>query len=239
MAPFSEFRYKAGKPDRVKKVTRFFRDEETKLLFNEVKELERKETEKEEKEERGRIYFGSIKAKVPNLEQTEQLLKRRKKIEDKAKDEQKGGRRGSGNLACAIGLYKSGQDLAKLVSFKRLTTSIKRKQSQKDLDGGSPSLLSPALSRSLSKSPGLVRELDDLDMTLNLGHLRSMSPTPVVVYEEVKESSSSGDSLQRMRTGGRLGSLEDFFMSNNNFFFEKRGLSGGARRARRKLKPGE
>lgn len=42
--PYCAFRYKAGKPDRVKKVTRFFLDEETKLLHNEVKELDRKET---------------------------------------------------------------------------------------------------------------------------------------------------------------------------------------------------
>lgn len=35
-------------------------------------------------------------------------------------------RKGSGNLAAAIGLYKSGQDLAKLAIVKRITDSLSR-----------------------------------------------------------------------------------------------------------------
>ena len=62
------------------------------------------------KQQRGRIYFDSIKSKVPKLVSTEELKKRKKQLEEQ---KAKGGknvivRRGSGNLAAAIGLYKSG-----------------------------------------------------------------------------------------------------------------------------------
>lgn len=37
-----------------------------------------------------------------------------------------GKRRGSGNLAAAIGLYKSGQDIEKLVAVRRLTQASRK-----------------------------------------------------------------------------------------------------------------
>ena len=113
---YQPFEYKAGKPNRVKKVERFFRDEETKLLFEEVKDLEKQNEEADEdKFDKSKIYFASIKFKVPKLEKTEEQMKRIKQVDKlNEKSQQKGGRRGSGNLACAIGLYKSGHDLEKL-----------------------------------------------------------------------------------------------------------------------------
>lgn len=138
-------------------------------------------------------------------------------------DETKGGRRGSGNLASAIGLYKSGQDLTKLVCFRRLTMQLKKRESGSSLqEAVSPGLLSPvtgnkgllslSLARSMSMSPLSTKSQkdNDFDLTVKLKNrqpskkelisptlLLGMSPTPIV-DEEVKESSSSSDnSLER------------------------------------------
>ena len=83
---------------------------------------------KDTKNKRSRIYFDSIKSRIPKLVTTEELKDRKKVLEEK---KAKGGnnlilRKGSGNLAAAIGLYKSGQDLEKLAVVKRITDTLSR-----------------------------------------------------------------------------------------------------------------
>lgn len=60
---YQEFKYKGGKPDRVKKVLRFFKQEEERIIKMAVEE---EEIVKEVKTS-GKIYFGTIKSRVPKL----------------------------------------------------------------------------------------------------------------------------------------------------------------------------
>ena len=60
-------------------------------------------------------------------------------------------RKGSGNLAAAIGLYKSGQDIEKLVVVKRIADALTRELKMEALSGSnSPDRMSPI--RKLSKN---------------------------------------------------------------------------------------
>ena len=83
----SAFKYKPGRPDRTKKVQRFFVTEEQRLLKTAQKEVEEEESHARADEEakmlRGRIYFDSIKSKIPKLGTTEELKKRQKVFEEK------------------------------------------------------------------------------------------------------------------------------------------------------------
>ena len=75
----SAFKYKPGRPDRTKKVQRFFVTEEQRLLKSAQKEVEEESHERANEEAkmlRGRIYFDSIKSKIPKLGTTEELKKR-------------------------------------------------------------------------------------------------------------------------------------------------------------------
>ena len=113
---FSNFSYYPGKPNRTKKVIRFMNQEEERVIKNEVK---RAEIEDEQQQHNGKIYFGSIKSKVPNLYQTDQQKVRRSKLP--MNDQHVTKRRESGNLASAIGLYKSGFDIEKLKMVKQVS----------------------------------------------------------------------------------------------------------------------
>ena len=105
----SSFKYKPGKPDRPKKVERFFVTEEERLLKlaqREAEEGSRMRANEETKPLRGRIYFDSIKSKIPKLVTTEELKKRKKVVEEK---KAKGGK----NVIVRKGSLKT---LRKLVS---------------------------------------------------------------------------------------------------------------------------
>ena len=153
----SSFKYKPGKPDRPKKVTRFFVTEEARLLKlaqEAVEEESRERLQEEKKGKPGRIYFDSIKSKIPKLVTTEELKKRKKVLDEK---KAQGGnnvivRKGSGNLAAAIGLYKSGQDLEKLAVVKRITDTFAREFKH----GIGPDNTSPRKTL-LDLSPGISR----------------------------------------------------------------------------------
>ena len=112
---YAPFKFKPGKPDRVKKVLRFFAEEEEKVLRSAQKQFAESKQEKkvEEEEPKGKIYFGSIKNRVPKMHKTQAQISRKKKMANmnasQTTDEViNTKRRGSGNLAAAIGLYKSG-----------------------------------------------------------------------------------------------------------------------------------
>ena len=66
------FRYEPGRPNRVRKVLKFMLHEEEKMLESAQRELmEPKKKAKDEPTPRGRIYFDSIKSKVPGVNRTE------------------------------------------------------------------------------------------------------------------------------------------------------------------------
>ena len=142
---FLPFKYKAGKPDRVKKVNKFILEEQEKILIEHAKIAENERNEKAtEKNQKGKIYFASIKSKVPKLEQTAELLNRKNKIMQHSNSQATSSvtgtnrgasstkptnhRRESGNLASAIGLYKSGQDLSTLTVLKKYSHQLSLKQ---------------------------------------------------------------------------------------------------------------
>ena len=83
-APFEAFDYTPGKPDRVKKVLRFMKDEEEKLMKEAEKEAEKlmEQNKKVELTEGGKIYHGTIKNQVPQLGLTNAMKKRKEHVEE-------------------------------------------------------------------------------------------------------------------------------------------------------------
>ena len=239
----SSFKYKPGKPDRPKKVARFFVTEEEKLLKSAQKEVEqesRMRANEEAKPLRGRIYFDSIKSKIPKLVTTEELKKRKKVLEEK---KAKGGknvivRKGSGNLAAAIGLYKSGQDLEKLAVVKRITDTFVR-----ELKHGIPGSenVSPRKTLLADLSPGISRRSPSRMSSDGLSPGRSPGKSPIrfhgtsmVISEtsQLSESSSNSSLAYRpMRQVSMLGQIEEQLYSKKHSSFSHRQV--------RKLKPGE
>lgn len=117
---FEPFFYVPGRPDRVQKVIRFMAEQETNIKANAEREqleqlLQSQNKGTQDNTPREKFYYNSIKNRVPKPKKTEQALKRELKM-------QQGGylkAKGSGNLAKAIGLYKSGVNIEQLANIRK------------------------------------------------------------------------------------------------------------------------
>ena len=267
VSAFSAFKYKPGKPDRTKKVQRFFSTEEAKMLKTAQKEAEQEsmmlnKNAKDSKQKRSRIYFDSIKSKVPKLETTEELKDRRKVLEEK---KAKGGnnliiRKGSGNLAAAIGLYKSGQDLEKLAVVKRITVSLSREfkfgalsvqtGGRGSAEGGSDQgavspgrisggqgNISPLLSSLAQRRSPTGRRSTGGGLSPMISPHRLQRGMSMVITEQTNQSSESSSdsekssSMKTMRQVDMIGYLEEQYLHRKH-------THHGSKQSR-KLRPGE